>query len=357
MNNGQRNPGGSTIRDVARRARVSVSTVSRVLNSDPNVTTNTRTRVEQAIEQLGYRPNLVARSLKQRRSQTIGLIVENIANPFAVDIIEAVEAEAARHDYHVFLGNAKQSFDRAMQLLDRMQDRGVDGIICSSHGRDREPAFSLKLMELQRDGVAVVLVGRPAVGVTTPAILTDEVGSARAATDYLVRLGHRRIGFVGGFPDSFVGGDRQAGYEQSLRLMGIGVHPELIIHANFLPDGGREAARRLLALPDPPTAIFTANDLMAIGVVLQVKEMGLRVPQDLSIVGYDDIPTVSWVEPALTTVRLPKAEVGSHAVRKLPASLGRIEEPPTPDLVVLANELVIRASSGPAPARGGGRAI
>ncbi|MHB1650946.1 MAG: LacI family DNA-binding transcriptional regulator [Desulfitobacteriaceae bacterium] len=335
----------STIKDVAKRARVSVSTVSRVLNGTAQVNEETRQKVLQTVETLNYRPNLVAQSLRRKKSRTIGLIVENIANPFFPDIVRGVEERAHQYGYSVFLCNNGKDFRRGLEHLDVLQKRGADGIIYSSMGKIIQPALALKILQLSEAGIPAVFLWRRISELDTAAVLNDESGGARKATAHLLNLGHRRIAFVGGFADSVVTRERYDGYRSTLEEKGIEPAEELVLFSDFEVSGGFEAAMELFRRNPPPTAIFTANDLMAIGVMLAAKQTGRRVPEDLAVVGFDDIRFSELTDPPLTTVRVPKYEMGLKATEKLLELLGE-RDTQTPDTMVLESDLIVRRSCG-----------
>lgn len=331
----------ATIRDVAKKARVSVTTVSRVLNGSPAVRPQTKEWVLRVIKELGYSPNLLARSLKNRTSHTIGLVVDNIANPFFAEMAKGIEDLAGSKGYSLFLCNTDQSFRRGLDHLTVLENRGVDGIIYASIALDTEGVLQDRIRALQKNGVAAVL-GRRVPGLESNAILTDDEEGAYQAVTHLIRLGHRRIAYVGG-PDTLPNRERKKGYERACREHGLAIDPGLMVTSNFRVEGGLEATKALLSTPDRPTAVFMGNDLMAIGAVQAAKQAGLRVPQDLAIVGFDDISLASHLDPPLTTVRMPKYELGRQAMAKLLQIMAG--ESPGEE-VILPTELVVRRSSG-----------
>ncbi|CEP68300.1 Transcription regulator HTH, LacI [Moorella glycerini] len=334
-----------TIKDVAKRARVSISTVSRVLSGNGRVTEETRQRVLRAVESLNYQPNLLAQSLKKRRSHTLGLVVQNIANPFFPDIVRGVEEKAQEYGYDVFLCDNRKDFQRGLAHLDVLQKRGVDGIIYSSMGRLIEPILAFKIMQLSEAGIPVVLLWRQPPGINIPMVYNDEKGGAYKATTHLISLGHRRIAFIGGFQDSLVTKERFEGYCLALEKNGLSFDQSLVTYSDFEVNGGREAARHLLTRDLPPTAIFTANDLMAIGVLMAAKQLNKKVPEDLAVVGFDGIPFTEYTDPPLTTVCVPRYEMGLIAVEKLLEQMGEKEDSSS-DSIMLESHLVIRGSCG-----------
>ena len=295
----------------------------------------------RAIKDLGYSPNLLARSLKNRTSHTIGLVVDNIANPFFAEIAKGIEDLAGTRGYSLFLCNTDQSFSRGLHHLAVLQKRGVDGIIYASIGLDAEGVLPARVQALQKDGVATVLIGQQATGLQSNAVLTDDEEGACQAVTHLIESGHRRIAYVGG-PDTYINRLRKKGFARACREHGLAIDPTLIVASNFRVEGGVAATKALLLAPARPTALFLANDLMAIGAVQAIKEAGLRVPQDLAVVGFDDISLASYLDPPLTTVRMPKYELGRQAMVKLLQIM--TGESPGRE-VILPTELVVRHST------------
>lgn len=301
----------STIRDVARLAGVGQATVSRVLNGNP-ARPETRERVLKAAAELGFVPNQLARGLVARSTRTIGLVIPDITNPFFPAVTRGVEDGASSGGYSVFLCNTDN--DPAMEDLDvrRLCEHRVDGIIFVGTTDRRD-----LLESLLTQGIPVVLTDRPVEDLDADSVLVDNTAGARAACRHLIGLGHRRIGLVAGTSRTRTGQDRVAGYQDALREAGIPIDPSLIEQGNYTMESGRRAAQILFGRFPRPTAIFAANDVMAIGVMQAAEEAGLTVPDDLSVVGFDDIEFASMVRPALTTVRQPAYEMGRVAMTML----------------------------------------
>lgn len=328
----------ANIQDVADLAHVSISTVSRVVNdADYPVRPETRQRVMQAVDALGFRPNPIARSLVGKPTLTIGLVVPDISNPYYPLLSRGVEDVASEQGYTVFFCNTDRSAAKTSHYVEVLREKQVDGIIFAGGGLegDGEPLLS--------EGIPgkVVLIGRHQW--PFPSVQVDNVSAASGATNLLIDLGHRRIAFIGG-PSSLTSArDRLAGYRQAMEGLGTPVDPKLIRQGEFQAESGYEATVSLLEERNPPTAVFAANDQMAIAAMAAAYDRGLRVPEDLAVVGFDDTPAARDVRPALTTVSLPSYDIGASAARLLLRLLAGEE---TESITWLPTTLVVRQSSG-----------
>ncbi|BDG62356.1 LacI family DNA-binding transcriptional regulator [Caldinitratiruptor microaerophilus] len=329
----------ATIRDVARAAGVSQSTVSRALNGSGYVSPATRARVLAAAAQLHFRPSHVARSLVSKATHTLGLLLPDITNPFFPAIARGVEDAAARAGYAVILCNTDRDPAHEEHYLAILRQRQVDGLVLIASSA----AVGHRIA--RADFPAVVFVDRVPPGAEADAVVVDNREGVRTATRHLLGLGHRRIAFVGGSAGSGTSEDRLAGYLAALAEAGLNPDPGHIRAGDFTYDGGYAAGRALLGSPDRPTAVVAANDLMAIGVLRAAAELGLRVPDDVAVVGYDDIPLAGMLNPPLTTVAQPTYEMGERAARMLLERLAG-KAPPEPRRVVLPARLVVRRSCG-----------
>lgn len=329
-----------TIREVAQAAGVSVATVSRVVSgSAHHVRPDTRTRVLAAVARLRYQPNLVARGLKKRVTRTIGLIVPDISNPFFPAIARGIEDVASRAGLGVLLCNTYEDLAKERTYLALLDNRMVDGLIFATVG-----ANTAHLRMLRRRGVPVVLIARAPDRVGIDAVLVDNRRGARDATSHLIRLGHQDIVFIGG-PDSLpVEVEREAGYREALAAAGIPVNPRLIFDGGFRAEGGAAAVCAMIERGERFTAVFAANDLMAIGAMEELRRRGRRLPYDVAVVGFDDITFASLVEPRLTTVAQPKYRMGCLAMERLLELLGGGDR--RPRRLVLEPQLVVRDSCG-----------
>jgi LacI family transcriptional regulator len=331
-----------TIRDVAARSGVSANTVSRVLNGKQDVSETTRARVQAVIDELGFRPNNLARSLLRRASHTIGHIVTDCTNPNTAQQIRAVQNVAGREGYSVVLIDTNEGTDRQAESLQLLESQVVDGVILTP-ARSRDDGLSRFVAR----GNRLVLLNRDVPGLDVDRVTIDNRAGARAAIDHLLQLGHRRIAYITGCREISTVWERLAGYEDALRAVGIALDPHLALRVEIEPEAATEATRRLLARHPRPTAIFTYNDLMAVGALVAIREAGLRVPDDISLVGHDDILYAPHLQVPLTTVAQPTRDMGETAAQLLLARLRGDDSPPK--TVTLQPRLVVRASTAVPP--------
>ncbi|WP_436837300.1 LacI family DNA-binding transcriptional regulator [Micromonospora matsumotoense] len=321
---------------IARLAGVSVPTVSRVINGRSDVAPQTRERVEELLTRHGYRPRSAAR---RAQSALIDLVFNDLDSPWAVEIIRGVEDVAQASGAGTVVSAIHRRTSSAKQWLDNMRTRSTEGVIFVTSMV--EPPLQAELRRLRLPVVIVDPAGvapqeAPTIGATNWA------GSLRA-TQYLLGLGHRRIGFIAGPPQLMCSRARMDGYRAALDAAGLAVDDRLVRPGNFYHESGYTAGMHLLGLPQPPTAIFASSDQMALGVYEAVRKRGLRVPDDVSVVGFDDLPEVRWCSPPLTTIRQPLAEMGMLAARTV-LRLARGETIESPR-VELATDLVVRDSA------------
>lgn len=297
-----------TTRDVAARAGVSQPTVSLVLGRNPNarVAPETRERVLRAAEELGYRPNFLARGLVSRRSYAIGILVPDLRNPFFVDVISGAERVAAEEQYAVLL--AETGGASPVSQLEALQSRLVDGVIIDALGAAALPADLLT-------GLNVVLIDE--LHDRWPGVASDALAAGRLAAEHLLALGHRALAFIGPAADVHAFRQRERGFVRALREAGVGLPSEWLRRAPATAAGGQEAMRALLARRPRPTAVFCANDLTALGALKACAAAGVAVPGAMSVVGCDDIELARLVTPELTTVTIPARELGARAARLL----------------------------------------
>jgi LacI family transcriptional regulator len=330
----------ATIRDVARRARVSVATVSRVVNhSAHRVDPATRQRVMAAVADLGYQANPIAVSLKKRASRTVALIVPNISNPFFPAIARGIEDTARQHGYAVLLCNTYEDLDREHEYLELLRKRWVDGMLFATVGSNTR-----HLQDLRRDGLPVVLVARDVDGLTIDAVLVDNFRGAVDATTHLLHLGHRAIAYIAGPPSLRVALERRRGHLHALAAAGLDADDALIAEGDFTADGGRAAIATLLGRGARFSAVVAANDLMAIGAMEALRAVDRRIPHDVAVVGFDDITFASLVSPALTTVAQPKYRMGQLAMERLLELMAG--ESAAGRRIMLDPQLIVRQSCG-----------
>jgi LacI family transcriptional regulator len=310
------------MRDVARQAGVSITTVSHVINNSRAVSNGARQRVETAMLELGYKPNTLARSLRRQQTHTIGMIVPDSANPFFAEIARGIEDASFKQNYNVVLCNTEGDLEKQISYTNVLIQNQVAGIVFVAAG------VSTELVEdLQRRQVPLVVVDREVPDVAVDTVLTDHYQGGRLATQHLVDLGHRRIACIPAGSELSPSSDRVTGYQDVLRENGLAVDEALIVRGDFQYKSGFEAAQQLLALAEPPTAVFASNDLMAVGCISAATQQGLRVPEDLSVVGFDDVRLASFTNPPLTTIAQPKREIGTLAVEMLLTRINDLSAP------------------------------
>ena len=309
----------TTIRDVAKIAKVSTSTVSHVVNDTRFVNPETREKVLHAMKKLDYRPNRVARSLRNRQTLTLGIIVPNSANPYFAEVLVGIERICFDLGYNIIIGNANDDPERELSYLNVLLSRQVDGVLLISTGAYKE---SLELLATYN--IPVVLVDRSSQSDDVDEILTANKQGGLLATRHLLQLGHTRIGCITGPSLLTPGAERVAGYYDALKAAGIPVDEKLVKSGNFDHESGYRACRDLLAEEFPPTAIFAGNDLMAVGVLCAIHEANMCVPADISVIGFDDIPLASYSVPRLTTISQPSHQLGQAAVECL---IDRLKNP------------------------------
>jgi LacI family transcriptional regulator len=333
-----------TLEEIAKRAGVSRSTVSRVINDQPNVRAPVRERVWQIIRETGYQPHAAARSLVTRRTRIVGVIIPEavttlFTDPFFSHLLSGITRTCNAHGYHLMLSLFNGPVGPE-EMYRRVVGGGhLDGVVVAST-RFEDPLIE----HLLEDDVPFVLVGRyPEERVRYVDI--DNVGAARIAVDHLARLGHSRIGTITGPLNVCSGADRLEGYRQAMEAHRLPVSDSLIVEGDFSEESGMAAARRLLSVG--VTAIFAASDIMAVGALKVIREAGLRVPQDVALVGFDDMPIAAALQPALTTVRQPVEQMGAMAADLL---LGLLDCPPVgrppPQVLILPTKLIVRESCG-----------
>jgi LacI family transcriptional regulator len=345
----RKSPGSVTIVDVAREAGISYATVSRVLNNKDNVKSATRERVLTAMTRLGYVVDQRARSLAGGRSQVIGLLVHDVGTAYIGEIIRGIDAELASVQYDLLLYTTHRRKTKESAYVITLTRGMADGLILVL---PRDPGAYLEILHQHR--FPHVLIDHRGGDEEAPAVAAANRQGAYKATEYLIELGHRRIGFVTGATDQICSQDRLAGYKTALTDHGITFDPGLVFEGNFFQPLGYTGASALIELPHPPTAIFASNDVSAFGVMEAIRERGLRIPDDVSVMGFDDIPQAAHVHPPLTTVRQPLEEMGRAATRML---LEYIQDPlRPPERVELPTELVLRQSCRPNKSQTGGDA-
>jgi len=336
-----RNKKNVTLRDVAKHAGVSPKTVSNVINDWPYVTDETREKVQKSIKELVYRPNAVATSLRTGRTKTIGVIIADITNPFYGQLVRGIEDILYGCGYSIFLCNTNEDLEKELGLLEMLVSRGVDGLLMFGSRASTE-----LLSSIVDEHIPIVSENSLAERENMTVVKVDSVGGGQMATEHLIKMGHRKIGHLGGPSQRKATDFRLFGYQVALENAGIPFDPSLVFRSAPSIRGGYEAALKLLP-EQKPTAIFCYNDLMAIGAIVACRRLDLKIPEDLSIVGFDDIAMASLIEPTLSTMRLKQHELGCLAGNLL---LDRINDGDASiKTVTFPVELVVRDSSNPTP--------
>jgi DNA-binding LacI/PurR family transcriptional regulator len=327
-----------TIYDVARLAGVSTATVSRALNGTGHIAPATHATIEAAVEQLGYRPNTIARSLVMRSTQTIALLLPDITNPFYAALVSGIQQTALAHGWTMLLCTTESDAEREEHYLGVLRAKQVDGVLV-----DGLVLPSDRIARFVEDGFPIVCLDRDIDSRSIPVVQVDNRLGGRIATRHLIDLGHRRIAHVTGAGELGISDERLAGYRDALTEVGLPVDFQLVEEGRFTDEGGHDAARKLLEREPDLTAIFAANDLSALGVLNAMAEVGKRVPEDVSVVGFDDLHLSAYTSPPLTTIRQPAIAIATLATEIL---IGLTRGQPNDQMRhLLEPELVVRGST------------
>jgi LacI family transcriptional regulator len=330
----------TTIGDVAAHAGVSKATVSRVLNNDPNVADDLRLRVQKSAQALGYKPNRAARRLKKNLNDVVGFLIPGIQNPFFASILRGAEDLAYENGIGILAYSTADDVARQQVYLERLQGDHVAGIVIVAAPSTRADTFT----SLSDANIPVVLLDRSSDEVDVDVVRVDSLRGAYLAVQHLIALGYKRIGTINGLTELSTGRERLQGYRLALADAGLPAHEDLITAGDFLESGGYEAMRRLMHLAKPPDAIFVANNLMMVGALTAIRELGIRVPEQVALVGFDDLPLSALLTPPLTVMAQPTYELGREALRLL---MQRMKTPDAlPRTVTLPAQLIVRESCG-----------
>jgi LacI family transcriptional regulator len=331
-----------TIKQVAEASGVAPSTVSNALTGKGYVSPETRSRVVEAAESLGYRASSLARSLRLQQTWSVGLLLADVSNPFFPAVVRGIEDVLWGQQYNLVLCNTDYNKDKEAAYLRHLLDKQLDGLILASTASDSDD-----VLQLQAQGVPFVMLNRRHVSARTHYVGMDNEGGVGTAVEHLLTLGHRRIAFIKGRADSSAAEERYQGYRAALRRAGIGFDPALVAYGDYTIESGHAAAVRFMDLARLPTAIVSANDFMALGAMALFKERGLRVPEEVSVIGFDDIfvSALPWIE--LTTVRPQSWQLGASAAELLLDLIGKRRSGDMRE-IILPNELILRATTAPA---------
>jgi LacI family transcriptional regulator len=330
-----------TLNDIANKAGVSVSTVSRVLNHKTKkyrISAETENLIVQAAKKLNYKPNQLARGLRLKKTHTIGLVVPDISNPFFAHVTRIIQTHAYQAGYSLIVCNTDEDINTELAQIELLISKGVDGFIVMPVG-----TTYVHFQKLMNDDVPLVLLDRSFDNLDTNSVVVDNYAGAYKATEYLISMGHAKIAIIQGLPDTYTNNARVKGYLDALKDSGIDVNRNYIVGKDFRKENGYIETKFLLGLEDPPTAIFTTSDLITLGVLEAISEENLIVPEDISLVSFDDIDFAPFLFAPLTAVRQPKEMMGEVAVKLLIDEL-KLKKEHDHRKIVLKPELVVRNS-------------
>jgi DNA-binding LacI/PurR family transcriptional regulator len=328
---------GVSIVEIARAAGVSHSTVSRALRNSPLVSAETGERIRRLAQEMGYVPSAIGRGLATQSTRTIGLVITTIADPFVAEVVRGVEEQAMDRGYSLFLCQSGAQPQREVAAVRALHENRVAGVIVTS-SRVGERYLAL----LEPMNVPIVLINNERAGPAVAFVAVDDVRGGRLATEYLLGLRHQRVAYIGGWPEAKSSRDRLQGYGEALQSQGLAINPNLVSAGSGRMEGGYEAMRGLLRSRPRPTAVFCYNDITAIGALKALHEEGVRVPAQVSVIGFDDIALAAYSTPSLTTIAQPKHEMGRLAVGMLLDLLSKEKQVQN---VILQGELVVREST------------
>ena len=333
-----------TIRDVARQAKVSVATVSRVLNASAPVREGTRTRVIDVARALQFSPNGAARTLKRRQASALGVILPDLYGEFFSELLRGIDNEAQRAGHALLVSSSHHDAHGVSVAVRAMRGR-ADGLLVMA-----PEVSSASLADALPDGLPTVLLNAPPIKGATATVTVDNMGGTRAVVRHLARLGHKQVAFVCGPARNADAAARLRGFRAAMRAARLEVHDRFVVRGDFTEEGGWTAASELIKQRGPrPTALFAANDAMAVGALLALHEAGVDIPRDMSVVGFDDIPIARYVTPSLTTVRVAIDVLGARAAALLFQALANPLARGAVHREVIPAELVVRHSCGPPP--------
>jgi len=333
-----------TIKDIARMANVSHTTVSRALNNKSRIRNETKEKILSIAKELNYQPNFIARSLVMKRSRTLGLVITTVANPFYPELAQGIEGTARGLGYNIILCCTHSDLSIEKQYIDTLRSKGVDGIIfTSAHISDPN------IWRLAEERFPIILVNRrtyhPLVKEEVDYVGVDNVFGGFLAVEHLIKLGHKRIGVIGGSSESSAGLERLEGGKKALQTYGLEEKGIYFLEGNFLRESGYQGGKRFLTMVERPTAIFATNDYMALGAYEAILEEGLRVPEDVALVGFNDIEFTAMKGIELTTIGQKKTEMGALSVKTLVEKIEKGKAGP-PEEIILEPELIIRRTCG-----------
>jgi LacI family transcriptional regulator len=333
-----------TIKDIARMANVSHTTVSRALNDKSRIKNETKEKILAIARELNYQPNFIARSLVIKKTKTLGLVITNIANPFYIELAQGIEATVRGLGYNIIFCSTHSDLSAEKHYIDMLRSKGVDGIIfTSAHMGDPN------IIGLAEEGFPIILVNRrtyhPMVREKVDYVGVDNILGGFLAVEHLIKLGHKRIGIIGGSSESSVGFERLEGGRKALAAYGLEMKTDYFLEGDFLKGSGYQGGKKFLEMSEPPTGIFATNDYMALGTYQAIVEEDVKVPEEIALIGFNDIEFTSMKGIELTTIGQKKYEMGTLAVKTL---VERIEggKVGPPKEIILEPELIIRKTCG-----------
>ena len=333
----------ASIKDVAEIAGVSIATVSRCINNPSQVKERTRIKVQQAVIATGYSPNTIAQSFRRGRTNIIMVVVPSVGDPFFTDVMRGIRSVVAKHNYSIIITETNFNTITAEEVGAMMVSRQADGFILLA---SIFPFGNEVLARAEKRSQPLVVIGCETISASladVPSVHIDNVAAAQEATNFLISLGHNKIAFMSGHKTSLLTKDREFGYRAAMHKAELTIKNDWVVEGNLSIEGAGKACRHLLKHPDRPTAIFCANDEMAIGCIHEVKNQGLSVPQDISVMGFDDIRYASVMEPALTTIAQPARQIGERVAIRLFKAI-KTGNQPNNQPVILPHKLIIRES-------------
>jgi LacI family transcriptional regulator len=312
-----------TLRMVAEKAGVSVNTASRAINNKPDINQETKKRIFKVAQELGYVRNNTAVALRTKKTGTIGVVIEDNRNPFYAEVLNGMEVAAREKNYHIILTNTQKDYKKEEEAINLLLAKRVDGLLIDPV-QDRDDDIN----SLVEANIPFVVVGRDFENIELDAVYNDEVKGGFLATEYLIKKGHKRIALIDGFLYKSPAKGRLEGYKKALIKYGISMDDALVSVGDIDVKDGYERTKQMLEKDLDFTAIFAYNDMMAFGAMQAIREKGLKIPEDIGLVGYDDIPFCSLMDPALTTIRLKKQELGIESVKLLLSHINGNREKP-----------------------------
>jgi len=307
-----------TLKMVAERAGVSVNTASRAINNKPDINLETKKRVLQIAKELGYIRNAAAVALRTKKTGTIGVVIADNRNPFYAEVLNGMEEAAREKNYHIILANTQRDYKKEEEAINLLLAKRVDGLLITPV-QDRDD----DIKNLINANIPFVIVGRDFENIEVEAVYSNEVKGGFLATEYLIKKGHKRIALIDGFLYKSPARGRLEGYKRALKKYGISLDDDLLSVGDIDVKDGYERTNQLFEKELDFTAIFAYNDMMAFGAMQAIKEKGLRIPEDIGLVGYDDIPFSSLISPSLSTIRLKKQELGAESLKLLLSRINR----------------------------------